>query len=238
VEGPSPSAQGPERLSVEAAHPLDRRSSGEMVADHLRRAIFSGRYGPGAKLPQEEIASELGVSRIPVREALVILEAEGRVRMELHRGAFVIGMDAESVRDNAELFGMIYGFLARRTAERADDDTKVTLAQIAETMAVAERPGDVWRTAEHYLDLIIVAGAAPRLAPVIRRMRSLAVANLFDVVPEAVDNTRDGTLRMIEAILAGDGARAAEIQAEAQRRGAELVIAEFTRRGTITPEDT
>jgi hypothetical protein len=42
------------------------------------------------------------VSRIPVREALVILENEGRVRLEHHRGAFVLGMDAESVVDNAE----------------------------------------------------------------------------------------------------------------------------------------
>jgi DNA-binding GntR family transcriptional regulator len=222
---------------VEAARPLDRRSSGELVADHLRRAIFAGRYPPGARLPQEEIANELGVSRIPVREALVILEGEGRVRMEHQRGAFVVGMDAESVRDNAELFGMIYGFLAQRAAERADEETRDALREIADAMEVADRPAEVWRLAERYLDLVTAIGAAPRLGPVIRRMRSLAVANLFDVIPDAVESTREGFRRVIGAILAGDGELAASAQLEAQRRGADLVVAELTRRGTIAPED-
>lgn len=221
---------------MEAASPLDRRSSGELVADHLRRAIFSGRYGPGAKLPQEEIAAELGVSRIPVREALVILEAEGRVRMELHRGAFVIGMDAESVLDNAELFGMIYGFLGRRTAERADDEDRAELARVAEALANAERAADIWRLAERYLNIVVAVGAAPRLGHVIRRMRSLAVANLFDVVPAAIEITRDGTIQLIEAVLDGDGERVVDVQMDMQRRSAELVVAEFVRRGTIVDE--
>ena len=222
---------------MEPARPLDRRSSGELVADHLRRAIFSGRYGPGAKLPHEEIATELGVSRIPVREALVILEGEGRVRMEHQRGAFVIGMDAESVRDNAELFGMIYGFLGRRTAERADDDARGELARIAEALASAERPGDVWRLAEQYLNTIVAIGAAPRLEHVIRRMRSLAVANLFDVVPGAIEITREGTVHLIESILDHDGESVVAVQMDMQRRSAELVIVEFVRRGTIVDED-
>jgi DNA-binding GntR family transcriptional regulator len=222
---------------MEPALPLHRRSSGELVADHLRGAIFSGRYGPGAKLPQEEIATELGVSRIPVREALVILEGEGRVRMEHQRGAFVIGMDAESVRDNAELFGMIYGFLGRRTAERADDDDRRELARIAESLASAERPGDIWRLAERYLNTIVAIGAAPRLEHVIRRMRCLAVANLFDVVPGAIEITREGTGQLIEAILDGDGERVVALQMDMQRRSAELVVFEFVRRGTIADED-
>lgn len=218
---------------MEAVRPLDRRSSGEMVADHLRRAIFSGRYGPGAKLPQEEIAAELGVSRIPVREALVILEAEGRVRMELHRGAFVIGMDAESVLDNAELFGMIYGFLGRRSAERIDDEARAELRRVAEELATAERAVDVWRLADRYLNIVVAVGAAPRLEHVIRRMRSLAVANLFDVVPAAIEIAREGTIQLIEAVLAGDGERVATLQMDMQRRSAALVVEEFVRRGVV-----
>jgi DNA-binding GntR family transcriptional regulator len=221
---------------VEAARPLERRSSGELVADHLRRAIFSGRYAAGAKLPQEEIAAELGVSRIPVREALVILEAEGRVRMELHRGAFVLGMDAESVRDNAELFGMIYGFLGRRTAERADEEARTELARVAEGLSRAEKPGDVWRLAERYLNIVVTTGAAPRLEQVIRRLRSLAVANLFDVVPAAIEISREGTIQLIEAVLDGDGERVMDVQMDMQRRSAELVVEEFIRRGTIADE--
>jgi DNA-binding GntR family transcriptional regulator len=59
------------------------------VADHLRRAILSGEIGPGEWIRQEEVAERLGSSRLPVREALRILEAEGLTEHERHRGARV-----------------------------------------------------------------------------------------------------------------------------------------------------
>jgi len=59
------------------------------VADYLRQAILSGEIGPGAWIRQEEVAERLGSSRLPVREALRILEAEGLTEHERHRGARV-----------------------------------------------------------------------------------------------------------------------------------------------------
>jgi len=50
--------------------------------------MFDGTLGPGEKIPQDDVAGVLGISRIPVREALIALEREGRVTIELHRGAF------------------------------------------------------------------------------------------------------------------------------------------------------
>jgi DNA-binding GntR family transcriptional regulator len=59
------------------------------VADHLRRAILSGEIAPGEWIRQEEVAERLGSSRLPVREALRILEAEGLTEHEPRRGARV-----------------------------------------------------------------------------------------------------------------------------------------------------
>jgi DNA-binding GntR family transcriptional regulator len=59
------------------------------VADHLRRAILSGGIAPGEWIRQEEVAERLGSSRLPVREALRILEAEGLTEHEPRRGARV-----------------------------------------------------------------------------------------------------------------------------------------------------
>jgi DNA-binding GntR family transcriptional regulator len=59
------------------------------VAEHLRRAILSGEIAPGEWIRQEEVAERLGSSRLPVREALRILEAEGLTEHERHRGARV-----------------------------------------------------------------------------------------------------------------------------------------------------
>ena len=59
------------------------------VADHLRAAILGGDIGPGERVRQEEVAQLLGSSRLPVREALHLLEAEGLIEHEANKGARV-----------------------------------------------------------------------------------------------------------------------------------------------------
>lgn len=59
------------------------------IADHLRAAILGGEIGPGERIRQEEVAQRLGASRLPVREALRMLEAEGLVEHETNKGARV-----------------------------------------------------------------------------------------------------------------------------------------------------
>ncbi|MFE7118810.1 GntR family transcriptional regulator [Streptomyces sp. NPDC057654] len=65
----------------------------QRVADHLRRQILAGELLPGARIMQEEIAGALGSSRLPVREALRILGAEGLVVLKANSGAWVSKMD-------------------------------------------------------------------------------------------------------------------------------------------------
>src|SRR5262245_8128035 len=71
------------------------RTVAERVADALRTRILAGRYAPGAPLRQDAVAAELGVSRIPLREALNHLEAEGLVLGMAHRGFVVRGMSRQ-----------------------------------------------------------------------------------------------------------------------------------------------
>jgi DNA-binding GntR family transcriptional regulator len=67
------------------------------VADYLRAAILSGEIGPGEWIRQEELAERLGSSRLPVREALRILEAEGLTEHERHKGARVPSLTMHEV---------------------------------------------------------------------------------------------------------------------------------------------
>ena len=67
------------------------------MADHLRAAILSGEIGPGEWIRQEEVAERLGSSRLPVREALRILEAEGLTEHERHKGARVPSLTMHEV---------------------------------------------------------------------------------------------------------------------------------------------
>jgi DNA-binding GntR family transcriptional regulator len=78
-------------------------TTADAVAAALRNALHSGRWAPGAALRQEELASEFGVSRIPVREALSKLQAEGLVVVEPNRGAFVARLTAAEVDEVFDL---------------------------------------------------------------------------------------------------------------------------------------
>jgi DNA-binding GntR family transcriptional regulator len=68
---------------------LGRGAASERVAAYLRESILSGRIRPGERLRQEEIAERMGASRLPVREALRMLEAEGLTELETNKGARV-----------------------------------------------------------------------------------------------------------------------------------------------------
>ena len=72
-------------------------SISEAVTDTLRSAILNGQLKPGQKLPQAEIAEQLGVSRIPLRDALRRLEVEGLVLMDDRRGARVAEVSMEEL---------------------------------------------------------------------------------------------------------------------------------------------
>jgi DNA-binding GntR family transcriptional regulator len=72
-------------------------SASRRVADHLRAAILGGAIGPGERVRQEDVAQQLGASRIPVREALRMLEAEGLVEHEANKGARVPRLSGHEV---------------------------------------------------------------------------------------------------------------------------------------------
>lgn len=82
-----------------AVGPARRRVLADEVADAIRNAIFAGRIDLGQRLVEEELASNLNVSRGPVREALVLLTQEGLVQMERHRGATVAQLDLDGVHE-------------------------------------------------------------------------------------------------------------------------------------------
>lgn len=94
------------------------RTASAAAAAALRERIFAGVYEAGAPLRQDALAAELGVSRIPVREALVQLEAEGLVRIEPHKGASVAALDAAEILELYELRALVEPELMRLSTPR------------------------------------------------------------------------------------------------------------------------
>ena len=96
------------------------------VVDALREAILVGRYQPGERLLQEEVAEALGISRIPLREALRRLEGEGLVVISPNRGAIVRPLGPKDVVDLYDVRLALETLAVRRAAERYADLREAT----------------------------------------------------------------------------------------------------------------
>jgi DNA-binding GntR family transcriptional regulator len=81
----------------------EKQSAPDLVREQLRQAIYSGEFRPGDQLRQEELADRFGTSRIPVREALRQLEAEGLVTLHPNRGAAVAALSLQDVLEMLDI---------------------------------------------------------------------------------------------------------------------------------------
>ena len=88
------------------------------AAEELRRRILQGVYEGGAQLRQDALAEEFNISRIPVREALVQLEAEGLVRIQAHKGAVVTTLSPEEVDELYEFRALVEPRLLEKSAPK------------------------------------------------------------------------------------------------------------------------
>lgn len=214
---------------------LVRTPSGEHIASHIRRLIFEGLLRPGMRVPQDTIASDLGVSRIPVREALIVLEREGWVTNEMHRGAFINALNEQSVHDHYELYGLIFGFAAQRAISRGATDLPERLAEIQAEFARATTPDEQHRLSLDFHGSILKVAASPRIDVAIRAMSALVPGNFFDSVPDAVDVQKRGLAAIVRAMKQADGEKASAEYVKLMRQVGNKVAQLFDERSLFEP---
>lgn len=224
------------RSTTNRGNRIVRTSSAEHIALHIRTLIFDGVLLPGMRVPQDAIAQDLGVSRIPVREALIVLEREGWVTIEMHRGAFINALDKRAVHDHYELFGLIYGFAAKRALARGGKDLPDVLAGIQSDFAAASDPEDQRELSIAFHGAILRAAASPRIIVVLRAMSALVPGNFFELVPGAVDVEKRGLAAIVRAMRANDGERASAEYGKMMRQIGNRVTLLFDQRGLFDPE--
>ncbi|MEV8634109.1 GntR family transcriptional regulator [Streptosporangium sp. NPDC051023] len=118
------------------------RSLPEQICDHIRELIIDGTLEPGTWLRERDLAQRLNVSRIPVREALPVLEAEGFVKMVPRRGAMVATLtlrEAENLYDIRESLEVL---AARLAARQAGHSPPAALLECLERGRAAAEAGD------------------------------------------------------------------------------------------------
>jgi DNA-binding GntR family transcriptional regulator len=170
------------------------------------------------RIPQDAIAEDLGVSRIPVREALIVLEHEGWVTIEMHRGAFINALDKRAVHDHYELPSV--------------------LAEIQKNFADATDPDDQQQQSIAFHGAIVRAAASPRINVALRAMSSLVPGDFFEMVPSAVDVEKRGLAAIVRAMQKNDGERASAEYAKMMRQVGNKVTQLFDERSLFDPQVT
>jgi DNA-binding GntR family transcriptional regulator len=122
--------------------PILHRKKAELVYEYLREQIINGTYGPGRRMTLADLSAELGLSHMPVREALLRLEREALLVSEPHKGMRVAGL---SLRDAQELFEIrceLEGLSAFRAAGSGDPGLVEALRTINADFAAALKRKD------------------------------------------------------------------------------------------------
>ena len=208
-----------------------RQSSGGLAATHIKRLIWDQQLRPGDRVPQDEVAAALGISRIPVREALIALEREGLITIEMHRGAFVNDLDEQAVRDHYALFGMVYGFAVRRALGRDHGPLAEKLAGILGDLSEDASAPQAGHVALAFHAAVVKAARSPRIVTILGAMSGLVPGNFFAEVPGTIAVEFKGLHAIVRAARKGDGDAAARHYERMLQAHGDLVVDLLRSRG-------
>lgn len=125
---------------------MSHTSAPLLIARQIKHEIISGKLAPGTRLPEITLGKRFDVSRVPVREALKLLETEGLVESKQYSGSAVSQLPTEDARDLFDIRIVIEGATARRAAERS-------LVQAEQPL-----PDESWWAARKEVTEVLLAG--------------------------------------------------------------------------------
>ncbi|MEO6525102.1 MAG: GntR family transcriptional regulator [Gemmatimonadaceae bacterium] len=213
---------GPIRLRRQQTTP-------HLIADVLRAEIQEGAAAAGSALRQEDLAKRFGVSRLPVRDALLRLEAEGLVVVHPNRGAFVTSLTPPEVREIYDMRVLLEGDLIERAVPRM---TPTDWRRIDGALASAafNAGGADWAALDRAFHVALYEPAErPRQLEAITGLRGMV--DRYSIAHAVLPTNTPEWLRDHEAIVAaaraGAAAAARRLVTDHLERAAALVLAQI-----------
>jgi len=197
---------------------LSHASLPDLAYEHLREAIFDGTLAAGSPLRQEEIATRLNISRLPIREALRRLDSEGLVVLRPRRGYVVASLDRGEINDVLDLQATLEARAGHSATLNKSDavhkDLEATLARLDKV--TARTPVDVNAFATlnlQFHDTLFESSGRPFLCRMLRLLRSNAERYSRAAAGMLVDlnASQREHRRILNAYRAGDADRVAEL---------------------------
>ena len=217
------------------AFAIDNGSLRDKVADHVRHLIFSGRLRGGDKINQEQMAASLGLSKLPVREGLILLEAQGLVVNVPRRGGFVQILTEEDILDHYRAYGALCGIAAERAVEVLSKGDLEGLKRNLRSFEDDQVPSKLAALNLDFHRVIFRAGCSNLLAAMLSTLGKTLPEEIFygrehgDWLASAVREHR----AILNALIRGDGKAAAGAMADHLRHGGQYAVDLLRQRGSI-----
>lgn len=192
---------------------LGRELAPEQVTNRLREAIATGVLRPGERLNQADLAGRLGVSRMPVREALRRLEAEGLVTMQPYKGATVAGLSVAELQEIYEMRMALEVLALDRSLANMDDAHLAAMEALLRRMD-DETDGAAWLRANvEFHDLLYARADRPLLLETIQnlRVKSDRFLRLFAAKRDRTSHAQEEHWAIFHALRQGDAGAAGRL---------------------------
>ncbi|MEJ6397345.1 GntR family transcriptional regulator [Yoonia sp. 208BN28-4] len=206
------------------------QSNTQRAVAELRAMIFAGELGAGTDHLESELADRLGMSRTPVREAGLMLEAQGLVEMRPRKGLRVLALSPADMRDVYDVLTELESLSAERAAQAGytKDDLAELAASISEMQAALDDDDRVaWAAADDrfHAELVRLGGNSRVIGIVgmmvdqVRRARALTL-HMRPAPVKSCDDHRG----VYDAIAAGDGASARSIHHAHRTHAKDMIL--------------
>lgn len=190
-------------------------SAEEEAYRHLLQAICGGRYRNGDRLIAEDIATGLGMSRMPVRSAFQRLAAEGLVILRPHRGAVVSGLDLDDMREVFEMRGALEGLAIRLATPHVGPREMTRLERLLEDLDEEHDPSAWVRQHRAFHEYLCSLAGRPRLLRQINGLYTLIEPHMqLWLHADRPQSARDEHAPILAALQAGDSNEAERVLRE------------------------
>ena len=214
----------------------------EQVHDAIVSEIAAGKLKPGERIIQEQIAQELGVSRQPVQQALLLLRKQGVLRDAPGRGLIVASLDVEQVANMYDIRAVMEGLAFRKAAERNAERARKqgpALIQIGRKAVAANQVSAMISADLKFHDFIYSLSENPLIAPAMDAQWTYTQRVMGEVLmsDERPRDIWDQHEALLDAVMTGDGAWAEALARQHITQAAEMMIARLRGEAATAAED-
>ncbi|ALK32572.1 GntR family transcriptional regulator [Burkholderia plantarii] len=217
---------------------LGHMTRAEAAADELRRRILAGDIAEGTQLKQDALAAEFGISRIPLREALVQLESEGLVRILPHKGAIVAEFSIDEITELFELRALLEPMLLRKSVPHLVADDFAAIQQVLDAFSDelhANAPARWGELNTQLHQLLLSRANQPRTASIVHSLLQQTDRHTrvqLSLTAQSADRAEREHAELVELCRQRDAERAAALlKAHIEHVGDELKRFLESRRG-------